>query len=68
MEKNAIIAFVLSMAVFGAYFLFFSPKETPGPPKDQTAKAISDQKQSPTVLSSPATETDGHPGCEAGGP
>jgi YidC/Oxa1 family membrane protein insertase len=56
MEKNAIIAFVLSMAIFGAYFLFFSPKETPGPPKDQTAKTIPDQKQSPTVSSSPATE------------
>ncbi len=61
MEKNAIIAFVLSMAVFGAYFLFFSPKETPVPPKGQTAKAVSDQKPSPTVLSSPANETKATP-------
>ncbi|MBI4767609.1 MAG: membrane protein insertase YidC [Deltaproteobacteria bacterium] len=68
MEKNAIIAFVLSMAVFGAYFLFFSPKETPGPAKDQTAKAISEQKQAPTVLSPPAAETKAPPAVKPEAP
>jgi YidC/Oxa1 family membrane protein insertase len=61
MEKNAIIAFVLSMAVFGAYFLFFSPKQPPVPPKDQVAKAIQEQKQFPSALSSPVTEAPAPP-------
>ncbi len=44
MEKNAIIAFLLSMAVFGAYFLFFSPKEPIRPPKDQGVQSGSGPK------------------------
>jgi YidC/Oxa1 family membrane protein insertase len=56
MEKNAIIAFVLSMAVFGAYFLFFSPKEPSLPPKDQVGRTVQGQKQSPSALSSSVPE------------
>jgi YidC/Oxa1 family membrane protein insertase len=51
MEKNALLAFVLSMAVFAAYFLFFSPPEQPAPPKGQEAGKTSAQKESPAVPS-----------------
>ncbi|OGP50185.1 MAG: hypothetical protein A2Y79_07705 [Deltaproteobacteria bacterium RBG_13_43_22] len=53
MEKNAILAFVLSMAVFAAYFLFFSPKEPSGPPKDQVTKTVPSQRESAPAM--PAT-------------
>jgi YidC/Oxa1 family membrane protein insertase len=54
MEKNAILAFVLSMAVFAAYFVFFSPKEPIKPPKEktvQTAPAQQAQKESSSAIS-----------------
>ncbi|MBI5606738.1 MAG: membrane protein insertase YidC [Deltaproteobacteria bacterium] len=53
MEKNAILAFVLSMAVFAAYFLLFAPEEPAKPHQDKTAKTVSAQKESPPALSSP---------------
>jgi YidC/Oxa1 family membrane protein insertase len=46
MEKNALLAFVLSMAVFAAYFLFFSPPEKPVPPQGQVAEKAPAQKES----------------------
>jgi YidC/Oxa1 family membrane protein insertase len=58
MEKNAIIAFLLSMAVFGAYFLFFSPKEPPKPPKVQDVNAVAAQKESPATQPSPSSATE----------
>ncbi len=42
MEKNAILAFILSMAVFALYFIFFSPPQPP--PKD---KAPATQEAAP---------------------
>jgi YidC/Oxa1 family membrane protein insertase len=42
MEKNAILAFVLSMAVFAAYFLIFSP---PQPPKTVQEKPAASPKE-----------------------
>jgi YidC/Oxa1 family membrane protein insertase len=65
MEKNAIIAFVLSMAVFAAYFIFFSPPEHKGPPKDKTVQAVSAQKESSPAPSSSATETPAVPAPRA---
>ena len=53
MEKNAILAFVLSMAVFAAYFILFNPKEPAKPPQNKTAQTVPAQKESPPVLSSP---------------
>ncbi len=52
MEKNAILAFVLSMAVFAAYFIFFSPPEHKGLPKDKTAQTVPGQKESPPAPAS----------------
>ncbi|HMK66880.1 MAG TPA: membrane protein insertase YidC [Thermodesulfobacteriota bacterium] len=47
MEKNAILAFVLSMAVFAAYFLLFSPQEPTHGPKATPDKVPSATKTSP---------------------
>jgi YidC/Oxa1 family membrane protein insertase len=55
MEKNAILAFVLSMAVFAAYFLLFSPQEPSPPPKGTPDKGASVSKPSSPPPSSPAT-------------
>jgi YidC/Oxa1 family membrane protein insertase len=57
MEKNAILAFVLSMAVFAAYFVFFSPPEHKGPPKEKTAQTVPAQKESSPAPAPSATET-----------
>lgn len=65
MEKNAILAFVLSMAVFAAYFVFFSPAEHKEPPQDKTAKTVPAQKESPPVLSSPGQAKPAAPGPAA---
>ncbi len=68
MEKNAIIAFVLSMAVFGAYFLFFSPKEPPKPPKDQVTQVVPARKESPTVPAATEKETPTPPAMKTDAP
>ncbi|MBA4392335.1 MAG: membrane protein insertase YidC [Desulfobacca sp.] len=52
MEKNAILAFVLSMAVFAAYFMFFSPTEPSVPSKGTDKVAV--QKEPPAAQPSPA--------------
>jgi YidC/Oxa1 family membrane protein insertase len=64
MEKNAIVAFVLSMAVFAAYFLLFSPQEPAQPPKGRPDKGVSVPKNaapppasSPTAVKPPALST-----------
>lgn len=54
MEKNTILAFVLSMAVFAAYFLFFSPPEPSGPSKGKGTDTVATQKETPASQSSPA--------------
>jgi YidC/Oxa1 family membrane protein insertase len=48
MEKNAILAFVLSMAVFAAYFLLFSPQEPTKTPKAIQDKVTSAAKTPPS--------------------
>lgn len=64
MEKNAIIAFVLSMAVFAAYFLLFSPQEPTQLPKDKTAQTASTQKEPPPPPSGQTTVKTAAPGSK----
>lgn len=52
MEKNAILAFVLSMAVFAAYFILFSPQESSPPLKNKETKEVVTSKK-PSETSSP---------------
>ena len=62
MEKNAILAFVLSMAVFAVYFLFFAPSEPKKPPQEKSAKEVTAQKESPSPVSpTPAAVTSAPP-------
>ena len=69
MEKNAILAFVLSMAVFAAYFLFFSPSEPKKSPQDKPAKEVTAQKESPSPVSpSPAAVTSTPPAVKTAAP
>ncbi|MEW6184271.1 MAG: membrane protein insertase YidC [Thermodesulfobacteriota bacterium] len=53
MEKNAIVAFVLSMAIFAAYFLFFSPSEPKAPSKEKAAVEAPGQKAPEKNISTP---------------
>jgi YidC/Oxa1 family membrane protein insertase len=69
MEKNAILAFVLSMAVFAAYFLFFSPSEPKKSPQDKPAKEVTAQKESPSPVSpAPAEVTSAPPAVKTAAP
>lgn len=68
MEKNAILAFVLSMAVFAAYFVFFNPQEPPPTAKDQTTKAAPAQKGPSTTPGAPTPSTPTAAPAKAGFP
>lgn len=70
MEKNAILAFVLSMAVFAAYFLIFSPpgaqkppveKQTASPAVQQPSKEAAQREvqppPAPVALTSPTKKS-----------
>jgi YidC/Oxa1 family membrane protein insertase len=65
MEKNAILAFVLSMAVFAAYFLL-SPQEPVKPPKEKTTQSASTQKEAtPLPAAQKTTPEKGVPAAES---